>query len=457
MNNVDSQHPDYFSHLGQVEKVRNVYNGIDEAKQYIYKLQRESDTSLYTRQDNATLKNFIKRATDAFVGMIFRKGIETSGLNDKLRLIMDNIDGINNIDKFARDLANNLILDGKTYLAVDSHSDGMSNPYCTIFERGQVINWKKDSYGNFTLLVIKEVIEVIDGFSVEYKDRYRVYREDGTVELYSDLGNGSFDIVDIIETEYDYIPVVEIALSDIPPLYDIAKLTIKHMNRTSIKDKYLDMCATPIPIVWSPDSYNEDDPTKPVYVIGADEGFVFNGTRDECNFEWRELTGSSIDKLQEDLNVIEEDITTGILRASTSDNSTIKTATQAYYEASESTNSVIVMANAIEQGLNKALVFLADIANTELSEESRIAVNKDFNAITGNSDNLRLLWEVYLGGGLSIDTFLDSLNKFEVADIGSVKAELNRIKKDKFVPVKKLEDSDAKESIDNRTISAMEK
>jgi hypothetical protein len=456
-NDVRFVHPDYTKYFNQISLTRDVFEGVDSIAKYIYRLQREGDDSFINRIKNITLKNFIKRATEAFVGMIFRKQIEVTGFDDVMIDIFGKVDKRNNLNIFAREVTTNLIVDGKVFIALDTDIDGMSDPYAITYNRSQIINWRKNANDEYTMIVVKEVITEENGeFGSSYVNQYRVYKEDGNVDIYRE-DNGEAYLYMTIETEYDYIPLVAIELSDIPPLHDIAKLTIKHTNRTSIKDKYLDMCATPIPIVWSPDIDSEQDPTQAVYVIGADEGFVFNGTKDECDFEWRELEGTSIDKLQEDLNVIEEDITTGVIRASTSDNTTIKTATQAYYEASESANRVVVIANAVELGLNKAIRILADLANVDLKAEARAIINKDFNAIQGNSDSVRLLWEVYLQGGLSTETFLDSLSKFELIDIGSVRDEVARIGSDKFKLNSRVEDNNLNDKIDNRTLSALNK
>jgi hypothetical protein len=285
--------------------------------------------------------------------------------------------------------------------------------------------------------------------------QYRVYKDDGNVDIYQAIVGKGIVFIRTIETEYDYIPVIPVDLSDFPPLYDVAKLTIKHMNRTSIKDKYLDMSATPVPLLWG---IQPDDTvgTKPVFVVGADEAFLFQGTKEECDFEWRELSGTSIDKLQEDLSVIEEDITSGIIRAATSDTTTIKTATQSFYEAAESANRCVVIANALEQALNRMLVYLSDVGNIELDDGARVIINKDFNAVSGTNQDLRLLWEIYLGGALSIETFLDSMSKFEVIDIGTVNDEINRIKADSFLPLPKEQPSETTKNMDNRTLSSVQ-
>jgi hypothetical protein len=305
------------------------------------------------------------------------------------------------------------------------------------------------------MLVYVETIQEESGvFGLETVTQWRVFRDDGTVEIWRERESGadSYYLYESIQTEFDYIPIVDIELGNVPPLYDITKMTIKHMDRTSFKDKYLDMCAVPVPVIWD-NSYNSedgDDPQKAVYVIGVDEAFVFSGSKDEADFQWRELSGSSIVALQDDLAVIEDDITSGVIRAAQSDNTTIKTATQSFYEAAESSNRVTVIANLVEIGLNKAMVMMADMLNEEMDSLARVIVNKDFNAVTQNTDNLRLLWEIYLGGSLSIETFLKSLESFEVIDIGSVSEEIKRINSDKFSPEPKIAPKETAKSSDNK-------
>ena len=462
-DDVNFKHPEYLAYQSKVTKVFNVFSGVDSAIQYLAQAPRESDSAYEIRQENATLKNFVKRATEAFVGMIYRKPVQVVGFSEDITDIANYIDKKSNMNKFSRELTTSLIRDGKVFLAVDTPIGG-GTPYMSILDRLNVINWRKNENNEYKMLVYTEMVEEDSGdFGLVEVQQWRVFRDDGTVETWrEDKQQGSYSLRDTIQTEFDYIPIVDIDLDDIPPLYDIAKLTIKHMNRTSFKDKYLDMAAIPVPVIWDStggDIGSEDGVVgaKPVYVIGVEEAFVFSGTKDEADFQWRELSGNSIKVLQDDLAVIEEDITSGVIRAAQSDNTTIKTATQSFYEAAESSNRVTVIANAVEIGLNKAMLMLADMMNETVDDIARVIVNKDFNAIMQGTDSLRLLWEIYLGGSLSVETFLKSLESFEVIDIGSVEEELKRIDKDKFVPASKVEQKDTTASMDNRTVSAMVK
>ena len=454
-DDVKFQHPQYIEHYNQVHMLQNIYKGIDSAKQYIKKAPMESETSFIDRQNSATVKNFVKRAVEAFVGMIFRKDVDASGYDEKLDAFFKKIDTKNDLNKFSRDLAASLIRDGKAYIAVDTPIGG-GDPYMAIIGRQRVTNWRKDLQGRYTMLVAYEAIERAYGdYGLEVVERWRVYRDDGSVEIWEEDSTG-LHLADVIQTEFNYIPIIDLDLSDVPMLYDIAKMTIKHMNRTSFKDKYLDMSAIPIPLIWGV-SADEGDSTgkKPAYVIGVDEAFVFSGTKDESDFQWRELSGSSIKALQDDLKIIEEDITSGVIKATVAESTTIKTATQSFYEAAESSNRVTMIAVIIEAALNQAVAMMADMANITVSPDARIRINKDFNGVTQDPNALRLLWEVYLSGGLSIETFLKSLESYEVIDIGSVDNELERIKNDTFAPHQRDIGQQTAKQMDNNLLSQM--
>lgn len=430
----------YMQNYDQIMLVNAVYDGVDTAREFLVQQGRETADGYKKRKENATLRNFVRRSIEGFVGMIFRKQVQTTGFSDTMNEIFNRIDKKRSLNLFARELTTALVRDGKAYIICDTDEYGSTLPYATLVKRTAVINWFKDENGNYEMVVVKTQIEKRTGvFKSVLVDQYRVYHDDGTVEVYElDRYAGEVKLVESIQTEFTFVPIIELDVSDIPPLYDIAKLTIKHMNRTSLKDKYLDMSATPIPLIWGAGAGTTDpnsaSPAEPAYVIGVDEAFVFDGNKDENDFQWRELDGSSIEQLQKDLNVIENEIVTGVLRATENSTTIAKTATQAYYEAAEASNRVTMMANIVEIGLNDMAQMLANIANETIEPTAKVIVNKDYNAMISNNDDLRLLWEVYLGGALSIETFLSSLERYETIDIGSVEKELLRIKADKFTP-----------------------
>ena len=90
------------------------------------------------------------------------------------------------------------------------------------------------------------------------------------------------------------------------------------------------------------------------------------------------------------------------------------------------------------------------------SNDGMVIVNKDYNAVAGNTNDMRLLWEMYLGGGLSLGTLLSSLQSYELINIGSAEEEMKRVESESFEPEPKEMSETALENSDNNVISAMD-
>jgi len=455
----DARHLSYVKHRHQLALVNDIYEGVDSAKQHMFKFPQEIQATFQDRQDRATLRNFVRRAVEAFTGMIFRKAIEHDGWGARVQRTFPHIDKHQDIRAFTKQLTTSATLDGKTFILVDSPQDASSEPYLVHITRNQLINWRKDINGSFTMVVIEEILSRPRGnFGTEYFQQWRHYDENGDITIY-ERAQGSKEIIKTshITTDYPAIPLVTVDIDDVPMLYDIAKLNVKHFNRLSHKDRYLTMAALPIPVIWGAeiDDQGQSKTAKPALVIGVDEAFMFQGTKDEADFQWRELDGSSIQQLEKDLDSITEDITTGILRAADSANTVQKTATEVALLQAEASDRVSAIAVGVETGMNKALTILSEFMNETPATGSAFILSKDFNAALAGTDGQRLLFESYMQGLVSVETYLQSLSDAELISIESTKNEIEKIKADNFTPKPKVNDN-ALPSTDNRTKSAIE-
>jgi hypothetical protein len=468
-NDVSQEHYLYTKHKEQIQLVNDIYDGVDTSIQYLNQFPQELLTTFQDRQNKATLRNFVKRSVEAFVGMIFRKPMNIDKYGIKVTSIMPKIDTVQSISMFTRDIANALIKDSKTYILVDSPStevDG-AKPYLIGITRAQLINWRKDANGNFTMVVIKEVIAEAEGlFGTNYIEQYRVYDSDANITLYrkqenttkamkKDSPSGYSQYGEVIETDFTSIPLIELSVQDVPILYDISKMNVKHFNRQSHKDRYLTMAALPIPLIWGATIDDEGKPStaKPALVIGVDEAFIFDGTKQECDFEWRELSGNSIKMLEDDLNSITEDITTGVIRAADSANTVQKTATEIQLLQAEASNRVTVIASIVEDGMKRALEVLSEACLEQVPDDATFLINKDFNSALMGSDGARVVMEQYLSGLLSTETFLQAMADMELINIGSAADEIMKIQNDEFRPTPRINPNESVVTQDNRTKS----
>ena len=489
-DDVSQKHLMYTHHYDQMMLVNHIYNGVDDAVQYLFEFPQEQKDTFKDRQGRATLRNFVKRAVQAFTGMIFRKPIEVFGYGPKTTRLLKTIDTRRPIPLFTEDVCQAATKDGIAYILTDSprvieNEDGSKTasgqPYMMLITRDQVINWRKDEYGRFTMVVIEETItEPYGKFGSRFVTQWRVYTQTPadnineatvTIEIYranndnpsakagaaatatKPMGSGYY-VAETIETEFNEIPLDEVYVDATPILYDIAKLNVKHFNRMSHKDRYLTMAALPIPVIWGADIDDQGNTTtaKPALVIGVDEAFIFSGSKEDSDFQWRELTGTSVELLENDLNAITEDITTGILRAAESANAVQKTATEVQLLQAEASNRVTAIATAVEIAMSSALERLSVINNEAIPETAAFIINKDFNASLMGSDGARVIMESYLLGMISMETYLQTLTDMELISITSAKDEIARIKADKFVPIPKT--PEPLQGADKRTVGA---
>ncbi len=478
----------YTKHQEQVALVNNIYDGVDETIQYLFQFPQENPDTFKTRQDRATLRNFVKRAVQAFTGMIFRKPMEIDNYGPRTTKLFDSIDTVQSIRDFTQDVSAALTKDSITYILADSPAAGSTvnngRPYLMNVPRQSLINWRESEQGEFTMIVIEETVaEPYGMFGTIYRTQWRVYNEDANITIYRSnngstlpkdegdatktlqkLNSGGYYVHDSIDTQFTEIPIIKLEVDTTPILYDIAKLNIKHFNRMSHKDRYLTMAALPIPVIWGAD-IDDDNAVKsatPALVIGVDEAFTFSGSKEDSDFQWRELSGTSVDLLSDDLKSIVEDITTGILRAAETTTAAQKTATEVQLLQAEASNRVTTIANAVEVGMVKALELLSFINKETVPKTATFIINKDFNASLMGSDGARVIMESYLLGLVSIDTFLQTMSDMELIAIDSAKEELERIKADTFKPVPKGPDSNDEgggsspiKGADKRTLGAL--
>ena len=178
-NDVNFQHPDYVAHKNQVKLCNDFYNGIDTARQWLYPRVNENQTDFQNRQMKAVLSNFVERIVTTQSGQIFSSPITYDGIPKKQMELLDAFD----IAEFAKDTCKRGIRDGKSFILIDIPVEG-GDPYFINVNRDQVINWRKNEEGEYTLVVIAEAYAIEDEFAISYDTQYRVIRENGDVDIY---------------------------------------------------------------------------------------------------------------------------------------------------------------------------------------------------------------------------------------------------------------------------------
>jgi hypothetical protein len=426
---VTYQRDEYLAHKDQIDLVNSVYDGIDTAVSFLNQLPNEHDDSFEVRVKECTLNNHVERVVAAMSGQVTRKDLSYSNVPDKIISAMEVISGQDNLNQFAKELVVSSIKDGKGLVLVDMPVEGGS-PMFTNIRRGQLINWRKDESGLYTFAVIMEQYTVDSGsFGLEANIQYRVIDKDGNVDIWREASEGNeWEIVQSITTSYNFCPLFELDLGSIPPLYDIARVNIKHMNFVSIKDRFLKEAQDPILFAQN---LGIEDGEK--VVIGVNQ--MMTTDNPDSSLSWVELDGSNYDIAERNIISLEDEMADRALRVQ--EESRVKTATQVNEESAESTSRLSDIATELENCLQLSLNAYS-LMKYSVPLEGNVVVNRDFDSVVIDTTALAGLNTMQVSGNLSRRTLLKAVSNSELVEIEDIETELKDIEAEAPEPTQKV-------------------
>lgn len=397
--NVENE--EYTKYKLQVQKVDNVYNGSDTSEQYLERFVQEQDDAYEYRISNLTLLNFLKRTVNSSSNIINRKPLQIDGV---VSLKEEEF-----LNKFSKEISTKVLKDGFTFIVVDSERalEGVTSradeielglaPYMYSVDRKDVPNWSLNEEGLFAHCTILETYEESNGYIIETKEQQRVFRDNGTVEIWRDN-----ELFDEIETGMNFVPVVKVGVEDNPYMLDLAKLNLNHMNRRSELNRYLRIAATPMPIFYGLESDTE-------VIIGVDVATHFR-SKESGGFEWVEMSGQSTDLLQEDLKRLEQVMSETAVSLITSGGSQAKNSDQIQAEIAEDQSFLTSIAQHVEVGINTSLEILSLMGGYQ----ALVLVNRDYASTELTPQQIESNLALYREGVISLDALIDILVEGEI-------------------------------------------
>ena len=418
MATPEFKHPLYKKHEDQLSRVSNIYSGVDSAKQYLQRYSQEDEAEYNARKDIATLDNFVFRTVDDTKNIIFRKPLDDTGItNNDVILYSNKIDLTNTLNEFAKKALSNRIRDGFTFVLVDSvayDSNAITNkaqqtalgirPYFVNILRQNVLSWKTDDNGIYTQVVIQEPYTVELDYSIVTLTQLKIWTvRDGKVEIEIWRENKKeYEKVSITQTALKSIPIVKIGDNNIPPLYDLAKINITHMNRDSEVSNYARVGGAAFLAVFGA----MDDGNAPK-TLGINNGMRFND-KSQSDVKWIEMEGRNYEMLKSRISYHEEQMNR-ISSAFTMDQTQEKTAYQVGKETMTGESKAIDYATQLEDGINTALKLL-DVYKTEGSYGDNIVeVNKDYDSAILSPEMVASYRLDYTSGIISYEKLIEYL------------------------------------------------
>lgn len=407
------KHPEYVKHEIQVTKVNDVYTGIDTAKQYLQRYNQEETKDYNARQDIATLDNFVFRTVEDIKNIIFRKPLDQTAIKHaNFKKYAEKINFNDNLNEFAKGVLENRLKDGKTFVLVDSIdydkeqvvNQAQANalgirPYFVNIPRKNILSWKKNQLGQFTQLVILEEYEIEGPYNISVGEQIKVWKNDGTVQIWRDDEKHG----DVIETGLKVIPIVQIGNDDVPPLYDLAKINITHMNRDSEVSNYTRVGGAAFLAVFGD---LEEAGNKPA-TLGINKGLKFRD-KSTSDVKWVELEGSNYDMLKDRI-LYHEDQMKRIAVSFTTEQEN-KTATQVNKESMTGESKATDYATELEEGINAAIQMMNEyITSNKISIDNKVEVNKDFDSSILTPEMVASYRTDYMAGIISYEKLMEYL------------------------------------------------
>jgi hypothetical protein len=301
--------------------------------------------------------------------------------------------------------------------------ENAARPYLAFYRCQDVINWRYDDEGKLNLLVLSETYDKeIDEYSSEAIEQLRVYRmTDGaaTCELYRrGAREKKFQLVEerplaVLGRALDEIPFVFIG-EDIggirpgkPPLYDLARLNIKHWQVSVDYYHGLHYCALPTP--WA-----AGWPKTAELFIGSKKAWVTEDPNASCGF--LEFTGQGLGAVEKAIDKIEKQMAVMGARLLEEQKKGVETAESLELRQSGDLATLGSIVTTIEAGMNKALDYLGMWTGKKTG--GTVEMNRDFIAAALSPEQILALLQALQAGYLSQDTFLYNLSAGDILPPG---------------------------------------
>jgi hypothetical protein len=237
-------------------KVRAVCAGADEVKKggYLPYLNKEDKTPANTARneayvERAQLYNATGRTKEGLIGLAFRRDPDASTLPERLKYLLDDADGAGvSIYQQSQSVLGNVLQVARHGLYVD-FSEALARPVIKSYLAEDIINWRPALVGGkvvLTLVVLKELIEVPDGYGYEPVEQFReLALEEGVFvsRVYQMADSGPVLVEEITPNarsgKLDFIPFAFVGATnndetiDGAPLYDLAELNIGHFRNSA--------------------------------------------------------------------------------------------------------------------------------------------------------------------------------------------------------------------------------
>lgn len=308
---LEFAHPDYGNTYQDWLIVEDVCAGPSAVRDrgvcYLPRLEGQTDLEYLAYKKRAVMFGATKRTREALCGLMMRKPpvITTPDKATSQPLLADVTMTGMSIVQWIKQLCNAVIGTGRMVSVIDYNSDA-ARPYIATYKATDVLNWATTVIQGrrvLSLLIVRECEEVLDGFRVEKRERYRSYRLEGGKVLYrtwAENDQKGHDGAEDLEMTRRGKPLPRIPavfhnashlgpeIGEIP-LFDLADINLSHYRTSADLETGRHIAGLPTP--WA--TGVDDD--KMVLTLGTTKLLTCSSA--EAKFGFLEFTGQGLGEL----------------------------------------------------------------------------------------------------------------------------------------------------------------
>lgn len=414
---------------------------------YMPKWPLEDDAGYKTRLAVSTLFPAYSETIATMVGRVFSKPLKVSDdvPQEIAGTVLQNVDlEGRNIDVFARDWFESAMNYGLSHALIDyPRTNGArtladerlsgARPYVVLVQPRQVLGWRSAKVAGTERLTQFRFIETVsedDGdFGMATAEQIRVL-EPGSCRLYRRLnGNGDWTLTEEFATSLDVIPLVTLYtnrtgfMQGRPPLIELAHLNVKHWQSQSDQDTILHTARVPLLArIGAGTTIDSSGNTVEMQIGGSLVDLPADG-----DLKYVEHTGAAISSGQSSIEALEQQMQTAGAKLLTKTVLSLAE-TQAADERAKETSRLGVMAQGLEDSLDRVLDFAA--MWMQLGDDGgHIDVEADLDTDAAPAQTMDVLLKMVAQGVLSSETaFREAQRRGLVSDEAQWEAEQERIR-----------------------------
>ena len=269
---------------------RDLYAGGERFRQsasnYLVRRHKEPSDVYNERLNRVFYENYMGSIVDWYTATLFRREpvIQFDGANDRAKTFFDEFIGDcdrqgTTLAEFYRRRMTNVLIDGKTFIAVDfprsetpafsraqEDAAGVSRAYLSEYTADEVINWSHNHEGSLDWVVIRtSSLGMDDVTQDQWTRRTRwIYYDREHFEIYEGVEDAGAEAPELVAkgnhalAAQNRVPVFELAVSEgLWLLNKASQLQLEHFNKSNALSWALTMGLFATPVIYSDREFSQ--------------------------------------------------------------------------------------------------------------------------------------------------------------------------------------------------------